>query len=206
MTGDGYGADGEIVVIGDKGLPAGDSASLRWTLVVGAACNDAGLSRTGVTWDVVGDPTEAALLVAAHKGGIDDRDLATTLPRVSTIPFASERQYMATLHERPSGEGPIVLLKGSTERVSAQCAKQMCGDGSEGAIDSASIMAAAEALAGAGLRLLAMAVGGLEDPVAFEPDAFQGELVFTGLEAMFNPPRAAARAALHLHPGQQAST
>ena len=91
----------------------GTSAALRWSLLAGARCNDARLAEDAGRWDVVGDPTEGALLVVAEKAGLDLAALRTESPRISTIPFSSDRQYMATLHPTGEGEGLVVLAKGS---------------------------------------------------------------------------------------------
>jgi cation-transporting P-type ATPase F len=66
------------------------SAALRWSLLAGACCNDAALSRgDGGRWEVVGDPTEGAMLVAAIKAGLSLDMVAAELPRVATIPPTS---------------------------------------------------------------------------------------------------------------------
>ncbi len=99
VTGSGYQPEG--VILGPSGAAvdlAGDEA-LRWTLLVGAACNDAWLSDADGTWEVIGDPTEGAVLVAAAKAGIDATWVRQRFPRVAAVPFSSERKYMATLHE-----------------------------------------------------------------------------------------------------------
>ena len=87
-------------------LTADTDQALRWSLLAGALCNDAALDRRdGARWDVVGDPTEGALLVVAAKAGLDAGPRRGQLPRVATIPFSSERQYMATLHRDTTGDG-----------------------------------------------------------------------------------------------------
>ncbi len=87
-------------------------------------------------------------------------------------------------------------MKGAVERVTELCATEMNRDGSTRPLDRDMIVTAAEALAGEGLRVLATATGRLDHPTSFEPDAFAGTLTFTGLQAMLDPPRAAAAAAI----------
>jgi len=60
---------------------------------------------------VVGDPTEGALIVAASKAGLTQQALEQEMPRLDTIPFESDFQYMATLHKKDQ----LIYVKGSTE-------------------------------------------------------------------------------------------
>ena len=78
-------------------------------LIAGALCNDARSASERAPWEVVGDPTEAALLVAARKGGLDPVALARRRPRIDSIPFESEHQYMATLHAGAPAQAPVGL-------------------------------------------------------------------------------------------------
>ena len=195
VTGSGYAPDGQLV--DDRGQPVdpGTSPALWWSLLAGARCNDARLSEQDGRWGVVGDPTEGALLVVAQKGGLDLAAVRTDHPRLATVPFSSDRQYMATLHERGNSGGLVVLAKGSTERILAMCSAQLDEAGAPEPIDAPAVLAATEALAGDGLRVLATAVRHLEHPAALDDDALTG-LVLTGLVAMLDPPRAAAAAAV----------
>jgi Cation transport ATPase (P-type) len=107
-------------------------------------------------WDIVGDPTEGAMLVVAAKAGLGTNRGAELPPRVATIPFSSERQYMATLH-RDATQGPpghVVLLKGAVERMLDLRGAQMDADGTVGSPDRDAVLRAADELtsqtAGAG--------------------------------------------------------
>jgi cation-transporting P-type ATPase F len=73
------------------------------TLKAGVFANDSHLVSTEGQWSIQGDPTEGALLVAAHKAGLTEEALERESPRLDTIPFESEYQYMATL--RAAAEG-----------------------------------------------------------------------------------------------------
>ena len=80
-------------------------------------CNDASLSVKRWSLEVIGDPTEGALVVAAAKAGMRKEDESVRYPRLDEIPFQSERQYMATAHH--DGQRRIIFVKGSLE-VAAQ--------------------------------------------------------------------------------------
>lgn len=141
-----------------------------------ALCNDATLASVDGRWTISGDPTEAALVVAARKLGMDEHDLRTRRGRLDAIPFESERQYMATLHGDEGGR--TVIVKGAPEVVAARC-RGGVPDGFRGRL---------EAMARRGLRVLAVAErpgaahGGLE-----ETDI--ADLRLLGLVGMIDPPR-----------------
>ncbi|MZE80202.1 cation-transporting P-type ATPase [Streptomyces xinghaiensis] len=200
VTGSGYAPEGEIVhgTDGTVAAPRPRSA-LWWTLLAGAACNDAALTHEEGRWGLVGDPTEGALLVAAAKGGLDPAALPGEYARAGTLPFSSERQFMATLHRDPGsggGTGHVVLVKGAVERVLPLCGGQSAADGTVRELDADAVLRAAEGLAGRGLRVLATAVRTDPDPRAFGEDTLDGTLTLTGLQAMLDPPRPAAASAV----------
>ncbi len=87
-------------------------------LLNGALCNDAAVYHDGNGWRVSGDPTEAALVVAAEKAGVDVAEARRLDARMDVIPFESEHQFMATLHE---GRHPRVILKGAPEVILRRC-------------------------------------------------------------------------------------
>ncbi|MEY7971049.1 cation-transporting P-type ATPase [Saccharomonospora xinjiangensis] len=214
VTGSGYRPEGAL--LRDDGTPidttepAGLGAALRWSLLAGAACNDASLSERDGHRDIVGDPTEGAMLVVAAKAGFTPDRVAELLPRQATIPFSSERQYMATLHrdamttpapqaseapEATSSADHVVLAKGAVERVLDLCAGQLL-DGTVSPLDRAEVLRAADDLAGKGLRVLATAMRPVTARDEFGDDSLPGTMVLTGLQAMLDPPRAAAAAAV----------
>ncbi len=198
VTGSGYDPEGEIrsgsrTVTGDD-LPA----ALRWSLIAGTGCNDAKLTRSSEGWGVIGDPTEAAMLVSAAKGGISAGWVRDRFPRVGTLPFSSERQYMATLHDDAVGGGRVLLVKGAVERVLDLCTSM--GGAAAGsreppgvvAVDRAAALAAAAELAGTGLRVLATATARVPAGHTLRPDRLPASLTLTGLQAMLDPPRTEA--------------
>jgi cation-transporting ATPase F len=204
VTGSGYTTDGVLLDTAGAPMSVDADQALRWSLLAGAACNDAALTHEDGRWDVVGDPTEGAMLVVATKAGLGADRVAGLLPRLATIPFSSERQYMATLHRDTTAGQPeihVVLAKGAVERMLDLCDAQLDTDGTVRPFDRATVLHAADGLAGRGLRVLATGMrpaispGGCR-PDEFDEDALPGGLVLTGLQAMLDPPRGAAPAAV----------
>ena len=190
VGGHGYGPEGAFE---QDGLPADIGPALRECLVAGALCNDAGLSRGHGPWTITGDPTEAALLVAARKAGLDEATLRRLHPRRDELPFDAERQCMATLHE---GEGSHVLyVKGAVERVLDRCTGAVDRHGALTALDRPAVEAAAHHLAAQGLRVLALARCRRPD-ATLEGDGCLAGLTLIGLVGMIDPPRQAAVAAV----------
>lgn len=193
VSGTGYAPAGSLESPSGQVVSIDDSAALRWTLTAAACCNDAALSHDGDRWEIVGDPTEAAMLVLAAKAGLDRDRLIDSLPRVQAIPFSSERQYMATLHQDRNSN--LVLAKGAVERILARCSAQMNAAGDAVALEPESVLAEAESLSARGLRVLATAMRTMPDPIAFQADSLDG-MTLTGLVAMLDPPKAAAVSAV----------
>ena len=131
-----------------------------------------------------GEPTELALYQAAAAAGYDKAALEQTLPRLAELPFDSERKMMSTLHRTENGV--VAWVKGAPERVLEQCTAAV-----DGPFDRAALLAAAEALAEEGYRVLALArrdFAALPEPVAVE--GVERELSLLGLVALIDPPRA----------------
>jgi cation-transporting ATPase F len=195
VRGSGYQPHGAILTDSGEPVDIGHEAALRWTLLVGAACNDARLTGADGRWEVIGDPTEGAMLVVAAKAGVDAKWVRQRFPRIATLPFSSERKYMATLHDDPEADR-IVCAKGAVENVVELCAWQMCRDGTRAPLDHVAAHRAAEALAGQGLRVLATAMGRVDAREALAAETLRGKLTLTGLHAMADPPRTAAVSAV----------
>nr|MCU0627683.1 HAD-IC family P-type ATPase [Gemmatimonadaceae bacterium] len=192
VTGLGYEPVGTIIPTVDAAV---ESPALRALLTAGVRCNDASLGRDAEgRWTITGDPTEAALLVAAGKGGVDLVAIQAATPRTGALPFASERQWMATRHAE--GAGARLVVKGAVERVLARCTTAQDSDGRRIALDAAQVHRDAEALAADGLRVLAIAERIDEQPTAPLDESGIGDLVLLGLVGMLDPPREAAAAAV----------
>jgi calcium-translocating P-type ATPase len=171
----------------------GDSVALRALLVAGALCNDADLHPTDGGWRIGGDPTEAALLVAARKAGLDETALRRAFPRRDEIPFDAARQTMATCHATPDGN--VGYIKGAPEILLPDCCRMQDADGQACAIDAAAIADAAQAMTSAGLRVLALARCFADDATALH-SGHRRDLTLLGLVGMQDPPRPQAIAAI----------
>ncbi|WP_416063371.1 cation-transporting P-type ATPase [Rhodococcus indonesiensis] len=198
VTGSGYAPEGAVHDPTGSVAPTDSDEALRWTIVAGAGCNDAHLDRQDGRWSVVGDPTEAAMLVVAGKAGLGPDAVRAEHPRVGTIPFSSERQFMATLHAGSHPSERIVLAKGAVERILERCRYAMGPDGGLLPLDRDSVHRAVEDLARQGLRVLATAVRTIDAEAVFDLPVVSDEMVFTGLHAMLDPPRQAAVDAVHV--------
>ena len=171
--------------------------ALHEVLMAGALCNDAQhLERDG-RWMIAGDPTEGALLVAAKKAGINLNGLHAQFPRIDAIPFESERQFMATLHRVKSGGDSVLYLKGAVEKTIRLCDRMLLADGTEQVLDVQAVLSHVDAFAGRGLRVLALARKSLTaDTTMLANRDADGGFTFLGLQAMMDPPRPEAVAAV----------
>lgn len=172
-------------------------AALHLTLVTGALTNEADLAHTEAGAVATGDPTDAALLVAADRAGLDPGELRVAHPLVAEIPFEADRRYAATFRDGP--EGRAVFVKGAPEQVIGMCTTVLSPDGPV-AIDPDVAHAAALDLAARGLRVLGMAyrAGTTDDGLAVAAGAptDPGDLVLLGFQGMMDPPRAGVQEAI----------
>jgi Ca2+-transporting ATPase len=152
-------------------------------LTIGALANDAALREENGVWRPAGDPTDAALLVAARKAGLRRAKLLEEWPQTGVVPFSSERQLMATFHARDGGI--TAFAKGGPGRILDLCDRTLERGGERPLDDSerARVLAENEALAARGLRVLALATGTV---ARADADALGG-LLFVGYAAMIDP-------------------
>ncbi|XHR29528.1 MAG: cation-translocating P-type ATPase [Chthoniobacteraceae bacterium] len=192
VTGSGYEPGGEVLA-GSQRAGLDQHEALRETLLAGVLNNDSRLVRDGDRIKVEGDPTEAALIVAAQKSGLVPADLHSAHPRLDVIPFESEHQFMATLHSRGEGEARVIFKKGSVERLLGCCSHSLRDDGKLAPLDIHAIESAVEQMAARGLRVLAFArLEVAQDYQQLHHDHVREGLTFLGLQGMIDPPRAEA--------------
>jgi magnesium-transporting ATPase (P-type) len=199
VTGVGYDPAGAILAgRGADRAPAAPLPGDLLELLRGAAlCTNARLlpPQEGRGWTVLGDPTEAALVVAAAKAGLRAEELARQLPRTRELPFDSYRKRMATVH-RAGGAGgaagEVAYVKGGPREVLALCVSILRDGRVEPLTDElrAEILAANDEYAGNALRVLAVARRPLPvRPERYTADVVERELTFLGLAGMMDPPR-----------------
>ncbi len=189
VTGTGYEPKGEFKE-NEKTLKIETNGFLHHLLMAGALCSDAAIKNDKDGYQILGDPTEGALVVAAAKAGFDKEETEKKYPRIAEIPFQSEQQYMATLHRQDQSR--IVYVKGSPEKVLSLCG-HVLKDSRAVALtedEKNAVFAANEKMAKEAMRVIALAYA--EHPGegdALEESHFSGRLVLAGLAGMIDPPR-----------------
>lgn len=182
FTGVGYDLHGRLQCAGRE-VEAPDNV-LR-LVRAGMLCSDATLFQDDAgRWQITGDPTEAALIVAGRKLGLLENQLRRTVPRLDVVPFESETRLMATLHH--AGAEREILLKGAPEVILPRC--QWTGTD-----ELVALQRRVEELAQGGLRVLAFAVKAVPaSHSAIAPADLQSGFALLGLQGIMDPPRAEA--------------
>jgi len=181
VTGQGYVPEGVFESKGKKF----DPAKIRQLLKVGALCNDAKLKKRD-DWEIFGDPTEAALIVAARKAGLDSETLNKAVPRVDELPFDSARKLMTTMHREKTklyaftkGAPDIIVHKCNKIYINGKVRKMT-------AKDRETISKKNLDMANTALRVLGFAYKQLSKK---NEKNIESGLVFIGLMGMIDPPR-----------------
>jgi P-type Ca2+ transporter type 2C len=196
VSGEGYSTEGRIRTTDGSPLPS----TVDGALIAMALCTDAVL-RDG---ELVGDPTEGALVVLAEKGGVDVAALRAERPRILEIPFDSDYKFMATFHHWTDDGGREIVrcfVKGAPDVLSAR-ADRYLGGASILPFDETARQRYERAnatLAEQGMRVIAI---GVEDfpREGFDPaedlKVMLDRLVLVALVGIVDPPRPEARAAI----------
>lgn len=196
VTGVGYAPDGEIF-IDEQPVDLNSDKGLQECLIAGLLCNDSHLEAKNGRWVVMGDPTEGALIASANKVGFSQPTLTQQMPRLDGIPFESDYQYMATLHDTPRGN--TIYVKGSVEAILQRCHLILNTEGQPHPLDCVEKLSRAKIerevniMARQGLRVLALAKKPVDEEqnTVDHPDIAEG-LIFLGLQGMIDPPRESA--------------
>lgn len=158
-------------------------------------CNDATIERPEGQTKVLGDPTEAALIVAGEKAGMNRTQLTSEFPRVSEVPFDSTTKCMVTVHRTTDGKhiayikgSPATLVEASTAEARASGIIPLTAD------DRTRLLKTNQVHASAALRVLALAYREL--PENFREDELVQDLTFVGLVGMSDPLREEAQKAI----------
>ncbi|MEW6033879.1 MAG: cation-translocating P-type ATPase [Chloroflexota bacterium] len=196
VTGVGYEPEGEFQLNGEAINPQ-QNAALQQLLVSGTCCNDTSLVSVNGTWGIKGDPTEGALVVAAAKVGLWQKELCNLYHRIGEIPFSSETKRMTTVHQTP--EGKIAYSKGAAEVILNSCSHILRNSRKAELTDADrnNILSVVQDMADDALRVLGMAYKRLPD-VADRTEAIEQDMVFIGLMGMIDPPREEVKKAVRL--------
>ncbi len=194
VTGSGYNPTGEFRYQGQV-IIAQEYPALLECLKAGLLCNDTRLIAETDTWRIEGDPTEGALLVSAHKAGLHHTLISKDHPRLDTIPFESQHQFMATLHHNQAQDLRHIYLKGSLESLLLRCENVFDSQMQPIALNKSLLLGQLAEMAKQGLRVLAFARIDHSDNSVKHDEVCNG-LTFLGLQAMIDPPRPEAAASI----------
>ncbi|MEG5066402.1 cation-transporting P-type ATPase [Microcoleus sp. B3-A4] len=219
--------DCTVAVAGDGYAPIGDFTDrltsakinnleeypeLESLLIACAVCNDAVLQQEKQEWQILGDPTEGALLCVAAKAGIYKEKQSQLLPRTAEFPFSSERKRMSVICEVPGrsgnsgfpaaqGQQPnyLMLTKGSPELTLERCKGIIVGDRVQPLTQEMRdrILVENNNMASGGLRVLGFAYKLWENlPPEGSEETSEQDMIWLGLVSMLDAPRPEVREAV----------
>jgi magnesium-transporting ATPase (P-type) len=190
VSGSGFKIPGRLELAGEALSPEKLASPLLELFLTGAVlCNNASLAAGGD--GVVGDPTEAALLVLAAKGGRDREEIRRQQPRVQVFPFESMRKRMSTINASPGGARRC-WVKGAPDTLIPLCSTIIDWDGSRRPLtarDRTILIQVLNDLAQRGLRLLGLACKEVETGAPLTQTQAESDLSFLGITGMIDPPR-----------------
>lgn len=200
LTGTGYTPEGSVE---RNGQPVDDDTlgyEVMRVLRAGSLANNARLNEDHGHWQIQGDPTEGALVVAARKIGLEAKDLAARFPRQAEVPFSSERKLMSTVHRDEEHDARWRLaVKGAPDVLLERCTHELVGEQAQPLNPErrAAIGRDVAQLADEALRTLGVAFRSLPEagpPVVDE--SLEMDLVWLGVVGMIDPPREEAKQAV----------
>ena len=208
VSGEGYATDGDL--LDGDGRPVNDATMTR-AMLAAALCSDAVARDTETGPGIVGDPTEAALVVVAAKVGVDAPAARRDRVRLGEVPFDSAHKFMATFHwsdPEDSNSDVLVCVKGAPDVLLERATAFVDGEGDERPLDAMALAARRadnDRLAAQGMRVLAVATRELRaadvlgpDGEVVDPDHWMSELTLEVLVGIVDPPRSEARDAIRL--------
>ncbi|MFR9201167.1 MAG: calcium-translocating P-type ATPase, PMCA-type [Candidatus Gastranaerophilaceae bacterium] len=170
---------------GVEDVSGGNTQSVRELLKLATLCCDGSVSVNGGVEQHIGDPTETAIVLAAHKNGMYKEELEKSFPRLAEIPFDSDRKLMTTVNLIDGRN--IVIVKGAFDMMANRCVN--------GDLEAARRMN--ELMSADALRVLAVAYKEVESaPAEPSPDELENGLSLLGLVGMIDPPRPEAKEAV----------
>ncbi len=170
---------------GIEDISAENGEAIKKLLYYGSLCSDGTVVFENGNETHIGDPTETAIVLAAHKNGYPKEELNRLYPRVATLPFDSDRKLMSTVNEIDGKK--IVIVKGAFDMMAERC---VAGD-----LEKAKEIT--EAMSRDALRVLAVAYKEIEElPESLTSETLESGLTFMGLVGMIDPPRPEAKEAV----------
>ena len=194
VSGAGYSPVGEFSLNGSGAIAL--TTGLKKLLTAATLASDTYLigdveNESGNEWNIKGDPTEGALVVAAAKAGLQKESLDSEYPRVQEIPFSSETKRMTTLHQ--TNGSLTAYAKGAPEMILESCDWHLTADGVKPFDDvgRSQALAMAQDMASEALRVLAIST-----KADATLETAQTGMTFFGLAGMIDPPRPEAKSAI----------
>ena len=196
VTGEGYDIRGEVINLNNS--RASDDLSLTKCLEIATLCNNSNLKRNGIeisgmwrkkkeSWEIIGDPTEGAMIVAAAKKNIWREKIEKEYTRVDEIPFESSRAMMSVINKKDSEY--FIFSKGAPDQLLKHCDRFFDEKGIH-VLDErikSMIIQRNDQMAKQALRVLAVAYR--QTKYKPSPDSAEKQLIFAGLIGMMDPPR-----------------
>jgi P-type Ca2+ transporter type 2C len=201
VSGEGYSPDGELKATRSNHDNPLETAEVQTLLMAGLLCNDGILQQNDQgQWTLMGDPTEGSLLPLAAKAGYNQEAWRSRMPRVSEIPFSSERKRMSVVCRMPgevANSGHTLFTKGSAEMILELCTVVQSNDQRQALTPDhrQQILAQVEQMASQGLRVLGLAyrlIGDLPKPL----ESAEADLTWLGLVGILDAPRPEVRDAV----------
>ena len=206
VEGTGYEPFGQFRQNG-KSIQPSDDKVFSLLLKAAALCNNSSLrqNKENQQWNIIGDPTEGALIVTAVKAGYQKEGLENEYPRIKELPFDSDRKRMSTIHTTPD-ESQVIFVKGAPDQIIKRCVSYMDNGKTVQISESIrkNILEQNKELASSALRVLAIAYReitqteekSLKSNEKFDIDKTESQLIYLGLMAMIDPPRKEAMQAV----------
>jgi Ca2+-transporting ATPase len=188
VTGEGYRPEGKLLV-DRKEITEKDMGTASFMLKVGALCNNACLENKNGQYGIIGDPTEAAIVVAAAKIGHEKTALESKHKREHEFPFSSERKMMTTIHLIPDASKRYYSCSKGAPEIMLNICENIMVDGKPMKMTSAwkeKIVQKNTEMTGKALRVLAIAY---KETDSIDAKSAETGMTFLGLVGMIDPPR-----------------
>ncbi len=191
VTGAGYTPEGKFIHKGRE-ISYDEMEELKLLMRTSAFCNDAKLipPSDGKKWKIIGDPTEASLLVAAYKSGFNLEEEIKRIPRITELPFDSKRKSMSSIHQK--GDKKVAYIKGAPKKI-ISLSTHISENGKIRPLsdeEKEKIVKIHDDIASQGLRILGIAYRNLpNDFDDYKPETVEKDMIFVGMVAMQDPPR-----------------